>query len=474
MLFQGKIYLENGIIKAKEKSDGFLEVFAFGKSIGRYENSSLVPKFFDSHGHILELGVKIKGLNLYDCTSKEECLNKIKSLNYITRGDWITGIGWNQEKWNKKEYPTKEDLDEIFPNTPVFILRADAHAAWVNSKAISIVKDNNLKLSINAIEQKEENSGIFFDNSMSVFKSVLPNFSQSQLEELILAAQESLLEKGIYSICEMDSNQEIIDTLISLDKKKLLKIKVYCYMKGQNFEWKNYTFHNTKNVKFVGIKLFADGALGSRGAFLFNHYADDITNLGLELLKIDDIYKRAEAALEDNLSIAIHSIGDRASYNALKAFSMLKKDGIGRNHLRIEHCQMLRECDIQLFSDNNIIASLQPIHCISDVPEMLNSRININNHKDCYRWNSLLNNGIRIIAGSDFPIEDHNPIKGINAFTKRKVLETNKTWFPEEIIPIEDAVDAFSVNPSLLLDDNYIENHFENFQIINNNTYQAD
>lgn len=413
-----------------------------------------LPGFVDSHAHIIGLGMKLLGLALYDCTSAQECIRRAQDYGTNAnnlRGDWISGMGWNQELWTETSLPTKELLDEFFPSTPVYLRRADGHAAWVNSEALrranitsSTPQPNGGEILHNV---QGEPSGILVDNAMELVAAHLPPFSSEQIQACILAAMKECSRVGLTEIHDMDVSCEALPLFREMAERGDLSCRVQSWVRGQNKEWLEQgvlpavgEFQQT-----VGVKFYADGALGSRGAALLEPYSDMRSTMGLFLLGADELYERCVLAIEQGFHIATHAIGDAANRMVLNVYQRLREKSIADEHtlLRIEHSQIVHPSDRVRFGKYRITAPVQPVHCISDAP-MAEKRLG----ERCsygYPWRSLLEEDVMVAGGSDFPIESHNPLTGIDAFCRRLPLGASEAWYPQEILTREEALTAYTL-----------------------------
>ncbi len=411
------------------------------------KNDIVISGFRDAHCHIWGLGIKFLELDLSGLSSLEECINKI-SVSKPNRGNWIIGRGWNQELWMPPIFPNKEVLDKIFPDNPVALKRVDGHSLWVNSKALDLagITINSTNLSGGEIIRDNRNfpTGILVDNAMNLVENIIPPYTSNQLKSLINCGIIEAKKVGLTSLYDMDVNPVQISIFNELADNSELDIRVKSYLSAQNDEYlhQNVKPFTNNNLEVVGVKFYIDGALGSRGAALLESYSDDLTNYGLLLIDEETLFHKAEIAINRGFEIATHAIGDRANRLLINVYEKLRKkypDAI----LKAEHSQIINENDIQRFANSNVVASVQPIHCVSDA-EMALKRLGSDRcQKNAYLWNTLLKSNIEIIAGSDFPIESHNPIVGIEAFVNRLSLATNQPFFPNESINLESAIQAY-------------------------------
>ncbi len=406
-----------------------------------------ISGFRDAHCHVWGLGIKYLELDLSNVDSLEDCLNLI-SNSQKNRGEWLTGRGWNQELWSNPAFPSKEHLDKIFPTIPVALKRVDGHAYWVNSRALELAGIDKSSQNLIGGEILKNNfnepSGILIDNAMILIDAVIPKYTEIQLENLIDKGIIEAQKVGLSSVYDMDVSPLQVGIFKRKAENSELKIKIKAYISAQNNDYIGFYekpfFIN--NFELAGVKFYLDGALGSRGAALLEPYSDDLQNMGLLLMEEQEFYLKAESAIKCGFEIATHVIGDRANQMLANVYSKLRSK-YPNAILKAEHSQIIHKDDIRKFADSGIIASVQPIHCTSDA-EMAIKRLGENRcEKNAYLWKTLLDNNIKIIAGSDFPIESHNPIAGIDAFVNRKSQATNLPFFEYEAITLEEALKAY-------------------------------
>lgn len=446
-----EINIEKGIIKSIFPIENGIRIIYDNKKV-HYPDSFVLPSFTDSHCHVWGLGMKTLGLYLGDCLSAGQCLIKSLDSNF-KRGNWLIGRGWNQELWGGI-LPDKTIIDKYYSDIPVCFIRIDGHSMWLNSKALEIAEiDENTKVEGGQIILDENNkpSGILIDNAMNLIEKVIPQFTDEQMEAFVISGLEEGKKSGIMKFHDMDVNLQSHKSYIKLDKEGKLNQRVYSFLSAQNEEYLNYEEmkYIGNNYKVQGIKLYADGALGSRGAALHDKYTD-ADSYGLELLSIDEMYRISKHGSELGFDIVIHAIGDKAVSNVIEVFRKLRNDGF-TNNLRIEHSQLVRPQDIELYKKYSIIASVQPIHCVSDA-DMAEKRLGKDRAKEIsYPWKKFVDNEIKLIAGSDFPIESENVLIGIEAFIKRILFNSNIPWNNEETISLDEALKAYIETPELIV-----------------------
>ncbi|MCL5990479.1 MAG: amidohydrolase [Bacteroidetes bacterium] len=475
--FQGKIILKKNRIESIEWIPGSV-IIINDNTFAEFKNAWAYPGFVDCHGHVAALGSKLSELDLSKCRSAEECI-EWSLLNPGFRGIWLTGRGWNEELWATQTFPDLNILDFYYPDIPVYLSRVDGHSAWVNSKALQLAGVDKFTQDPKGgmiIKDKSGNpTGVLIDNAMDLVKKNIPKYEKEQLSELILKACHNLASHGLTQVHEADLHPENVKVFIELDRENKLPIKIKSYLSSQKDEWKNYDYlpSTFNNFSICGLKFYADGALGSRGAAMFDKYNDSDTK-GLLLIEPDELFQKAKIGLEKGFHIATHAIGDGANSMVLKTYSRLIKEGITNKDsiLRLEHAQTIRTEDLKYLEHDNIITSIQPIHCLSDAP-MAEKRLG-DNCKYAYPWKSILNSGGRLAAGSDFPIESHNPFIGIDAFVRRIPFDRNDSWYPEERLSRIEALEAYCIAPHQIFDNDfqYSENLVDmtaDLTILNNN-----
>lgn len=452
--FQGTLNFSKEKISQKKENKGYVEIITDNKTY-KFQNSYAYPGFVDSHGHITSFGTKLNSLQFNECKSQEECIEK--ALNHKEfRGDWLIGYGWNNEEWIKKDFPSKKILDANFKDIPVCFHRVDGHSIWVNTKAMELAGINFKSGKIiggKILRYKSgEPTGILIDNAMNLVTERIPKLSKQQVIRYILDAINELNKNGITEVHYMDMNPEFINYYKDLSNNHKLNIRVFSYLKAQKDEYKEYITEPYMSDYFniSGIKLYADGALGSRGAALIEPYTDSPQTKGILILKEKELYKKTIEAVNKELQVAVHSIGDLANRITLRVFNKAL-NRIGSNnmpYLRIEHAQVIDREDIKYLSRDKIILSVQPIHCISDA-EMAIKRLG-KRCKNAYLWKSIIRTGSILLGGSDFPIESHNPLLGISSFVNR--IENNEIfkWYSDERIDIDKALEAFISSPRMI------------------------
>ena len=400
-------------IKERYSSDSVLDLG--GKAV--------FPGFFDPHSHFMGLGQMLDMADLVDTESFEEILERLRAFR---KGNptktWLIGRGWDQNDWPEKRFPTKEQLDEVFPDIPVFLTRIDGHAALVNSKALRLARITaGSKVEGGLVELKNgEPTGILIDNAMRLVRMILPPASPEEKRQMLLAAQRVCVALGLTSVSEAGIDRPDIELIDKMHQSGELKIRDYAMVSINPTNLDYYLpkgVYTTDRLSVRSFKIYADGALGSRGACLRQPYADDPKNFGLLLTgpkELDDFISRiAKSDFQANT----HCIGDSANHLVLSLYDQYLSPQNGRRW-RIEHAQVVSEQDVPLFKKLGVIPSVQPTHATSDM-YWAGQRLGPVREKTAYAFKPLMQQNGLIALGSDFPVEAVNPLYGFHAAVAR-------------------------------------------------------
>ncbi len=410
----------------------------------------LVPGMIDAHGHVIELGLAALTLDLSDTRSLDEA--KAKIADYARANpdrQWIIGRGWNQEVWQLGRFPTAADLDAVVGDRPVWLARADGHAGWANSAALKLA-GVTAATAAPAGGRVEKPLGVLVDRAKELVERVVPKVSPKDRTAAFLKAQQILLGYGVTATADMGSTIEDWMTYRRMGDIGALRVRIMSYGHGIDTAVAIGGTGPTPwlyddRLKLEGVKIYADGALGSRGAWLKAPYADAAGNRGLGFLTDDQLQNTMSRAAMDNYQIAVHAIGDRANQQALDAIDVLSQTYKGDRRWRIEHAQVVDPADLPRFGKNGIIASMQPTHATGD-RAMAEARLGPARLAGAYAWRSMLANGAAIAFGSDFPVERPDPWAGwAAAFTRTDANGAPAGgWRPEEAVTREQAWWAFT------------------------------
>ncbi|WP_213982553.1 amidohydrolase [Sphingomonas sp. dw_22] len=415
---------------------------------------TLLPGMIDAHGHVMGLGAQLQLLDLSDTTSLDQALGRIRDYAAAHPNKWVIGRGWNQEKWKLGRFPTAADLDGAVSDRPVWLERVDGHAGWANSRAIELAgvtaatKDPNGGRIERAAGGKP--AGVFVDGATALVAKVVPAPTPRELNAAFLAAQEKLLSLGITATADMGTSVEDWLTYRRMGDLKLLKVRIMSYASGVETALAVAGQGPTPwlyddRLRMGGIKLYDDGALGSRGAWLKADYADASGQRGLGFLSDDQLLNMMTRGSMDGFQIAVHAIGDRANQQVLDAIEVLADTYKDDRRWRIEHAQIVDPKDLPRFGKYGIIASMQPVHQTSD-RTMAEARLGPDRLAGAYAWRSMLRNGAKLAFGSDYPVESPDPWAGWAAsFTRQDAdMQPFGGWRPEEAVTREQGWAGFT------------------------------
>ena len=429
--------------------------------------ATVVPGIVDAHAHLLGLGNTLQRANLVGSTSYDEVISRVKAwAKDVKPGAWIQGRGWDQNLWPTREFPTHEELSRAFPNNPVVLTRIDGHALLANAKAMELARvtaatadpsgGRIVRLASGAP------SGVFVDNAKSLIDRAIPAATRFDDRRAILAAISEANRLGLTGIHDAGEDAETIGIFEELAKAGNYNLRNYVMLSDPGEPGSAATLRNPyiqrgpQSALYDGhlwiraIKLYADGALGSRGAALLAPYSDEPSNSGLLLSKPEHIEAWAETALRRGFQVNVHAIGDRGNRIVLDAFdSALKKVPKADHRFRIEHAQVLSPEDIPRFARLGVIPSMQATHQTSDM-RWAQDRVGPQRIRGAYAWRSLLNTGVVIPNGTDFPVEEVNPLLTFHAAVTRQDPSNLPAggWYPEQKMTREEALQSMTIWPA--------------------------
>ncbi|MBI1403438.1 MAG: amidohydrolase family protein [Porphyrobacter sp.] len=421
------------------------------------EGRVMLPGMIDAHVHVMDVGFAALTLDLSDTTSLEDALAKIKAFADANPGrPWILGRGWNQEKWGLGRFPTAAELDAVVPDRPVWLERADNHANWANSLAIAaagVTAKTPDPEGGKVIRDAQGNpAGVFVDNANALVAKVVPPPRPEDRDLAFAKAQEVFLSKGVTAVADMGTQLADWTTFRRAGDSGRLAIRIVSYARA--FETLELVAGSAPTpwlyedrLRMGGIKLYLDGALGSRGANLKQPYADDHATHGLPLLTPAQLRNLMSRAAMDNFQTAVHAIGDAANAEVLSAIEELSETYDGDRRWRIEHAQIVDPEDLPLLGRHGIIASMQPLHQTSD-RLMAEARLGPDRLAGAYAWRSVLNAGGRLAFGSDAPVEPPDPWAGMAAAISRTDANGQPFggWFPQETVSREQALAGYTAD----------------------------
>lgn len=427
------------------------------------EGKTVLPGLVDGHAHMLGEGDRLNNLDLTGTTSAAQIVDLVaRRVQQTAASQWIFGRGWDQNDWEIKEFPGHDILDRIAPNHPVLLTRIDGHAVWANRKAMDLagvsVEANDVEGGKIYRDQNGRPTGIFVDNAVDLITKVVPNLTDAEVEERLKLALHECAEFGLTEVHDMGVDLRTLNIYKRLIDSGACPIRVYAVIGGPGETWDAYR-RSGKEIGYGAgmltvraIKLYMDGALGSRGAALIDEYSDDPGNRGLTLTSEKETEDICQQAVEKGFQVCTHAIGDRGNNITLNAYEQILS-GLPKDapppRWRIEHAQVLTRKDIPRFAKVGIIPSMQPTHATSDM-YWVETRLGRERVKGAYAWRSLIEAGSIIIGGSDFPVEGVNPLWGFYAAVSRsdKSGYPQDGWYAQEKMTREEAARCFTSWPA--------------------------
>ncbi|USE77237.1 amidohydrolase [Cupriavidus gilardii] len=423
------------------------------------QGKTLLPGLIDAHGHVFRLGFKTTEISLSGTKSLQEAQGQIR--DYAQKNpqrQWLLGYGWNQVNWKLGRFPTAAELDAAVSDRPVRLVRVDGHAAWLNTKALQaagITRDTKDPAGGRIERDANGNpTGVLIDKAMALVNNVIPPYSDDDRRAALAAAVAHLNALGLTSVG--DAGVTVADDRIYrefADQGKLTT-RIYGMIRDTGDDFKTLSAkgpligYGNDRYDLRAVKLYGDGALGSRGAALMEPYTDDHAHSGLLFMSDAVMQANVKTALKAGYQVNVHAIGDKTNHQVLDAMEVAYKDVGGRDlRNRIEHAQVVSLPDIPRFKKLNLIASMQPTHATSDM-NMAEDRIGKERIKGAYAWQTFLKQGTVIAGGSDFPVESANPFYGLHAAVTRTDHEGRPIngWHPEEAMTLPQAFRAFTLD----------------------------
>lgn len=418
----------------------------------------MLPGFIDNHVHFISGGFYLLGIDLRPANSTSEFKKILSDYSKKYPNKWITGGYWDHEKWETKNLPTKEMIDEVVPDQPVFVDRLDGHMAVANSYALKlagITKDTpNPEGGLIVKDPKTgEPTGVLKDNAMSLINKIIPDPTSEENYTALSASLEEAKRLGITSVQDI-TYQAALDAYKKAKDEGKLSCRIYS--RWPAVDYKFLVEQNIKVgygddlIKMGSLKAFADGSLGSSTAWFFDHYVNDPKNFGLPMDIITDgsLEKWALDADKNHLQLSVHAIGDRANSYMLDLYEKItQQNPKWDRRFRIEHTQHIKFEDIKRMARLNVIASVQPYHCIDD-GVWAENRIGKERLKYTYPFKSMLDAGVKLCFGTDWYVAPLNPLFGIYAAVTRRTLDDKNPdgWIPEQKISVKDAIKCYTLN----------------------------
>ncbi len=419
----------------------------------------IIPGMIDAHAHLMNLGYSVITTNLAGTRSRAEILQRLQqNAAQLSPGSWLVGRGWDQNDWidHDGSFPSSSDLDELFPQRPVWLTRIDGHAGWANSSALALVADGQLDSEPEGgriiRDQDSQPTGVFVDAAMQLVASLIPA-PDHQTEQLAL--QQALAETsrhGLTGVHEAGTSLQHLRLYQEAIANEQFPVRLYAMANGQaealnHLCQQGVLEHDSGLLIARSVKFYLDGALGSRGAALVEDYSDESGHRGLLFVQPQQFAQQVTAAMRCGLQINTHAIGDHANQVLIDAYANAMQAvpaHVGRH--RIEHAQVMRADGFQRSADLNLIASVQPTHATSDM-YWAEDRVGPQRIQYAYAWQDFLNAGVKLALGSDFPVESVNPLLGFYAAVSRQDTDNWPTdgWYPQQQLSREQALHGFTL-----------------------------
>ena len=412
-----------------------------------------VPGLVDAHGHPTLHGRQLAQINLAGARSEDECVARVQARALVEPpGTWLTGNGWDQNGWPGRGFPEGAKLSAAVPLHPVVLMRVDIHALWCNERAMQLAQLTGATADppggkiVRGPDGKP--TGILIDNAMDLVRRAIPRPTAGEVELAVLRSLSDLSAAGLTGVHDAAASAETLEVYRKLAKSDELAVRVYAMIDGQGplsrLEEQLNEWRATKEIGRLtvrSVKLFADGSLGSRGAAMFEPYADDSGATGLWLMEPGDLAERIALVVAHGFQPSVHCIGDRACAVVLEAFTKVPRE----LRPRAEHLQILRARDVPLLKRSGAIASMQPTHATSD-GTWAEDRLGkgTERQRGAYAWRQVLDAQVPLAFGSDFPVEGIDPRAGLRAAITRKT-RAGDVWMPEQRLTRDEALRAFTV-----------------------------
>lgn len=425
--------------------------------------ATVIPGLIDAHAHLMFLGGTLMQADLTGATGTQDIVARLQRFAADNPEGWLLGSGWDQNRWPDKRFPTVADLDAAFPDRPVWLVRIDGHAGWGNSAALRAVARQPGQRALKGNWQpaggrivrdaKGQPSGVFIDEAMSLVQAAIPTPSDAAREQMLTRALDKAVSQGLTGVHDMGVSRADLALMRRFADAGALPLRIDAYADGNGDALADLCAqgayqHPGGRLEMRGVKLFMDGALGSRGAALLADYSDDPHNRGLLVTSPADFETAVRKADSCHVQVATHAIGDRGNRIALDTYARVLGERRGSDHRwRIEHAQVVALEDIPRFAHLGVIASMQPAHATSDMG-WAQDRIGPERILGAYAWRRMLGSGARLALGSDFPVEQVDPRLGLYAAVTRqdRAGQPPAGWQPDQRLTAAEALRGFTAD----------------------------
>jgi predicted amidohydrolase YtcJ len=427
--------------------------------------ATVVPGLIDAHGHLMGLGYALMQADLFGAGDKAEVIARLKAFEVKERlpdGAWLIGNGWDQNDWPEKKFPTAADLDAAFPDRPVWLERVDGHAGWANSAAMKLVDQAAPDRALagdwqpdggRILREGDNATGVFVDEAMNLVRARMPQPDDAYRAQALARALAAAARDGLTGVHDMGVSREELALYKRFADDGKLTLRIDAYANGDSGALADLCAngayrHPGGRLEMRGVKLYIDGALGSRGAALLGDYSDEAGNRGLlvtDPATYEGIVRKAKGC---DVQVATHAIGDRGNRIVLDTYERVLGDDAKADHRwRVEHAQIVSREDIPRFAPLGVIASMQPTHATSDMP-WAQERLGKERLFGAYAWQRFLHSGARLALGSDFPVESPDPRLGLYAAVTRQDRDGHPPggWLPDQRLSAAEALRGFTAD----------------------------
>jgi predicted amidohydrolase YtcJ len=419
------------------------------------DGKTVLPGLTDAHAHVLGLGLLKTSLNLVGSPSVDDAVRQISAYASDNAGtDWILGFGWNQVIWPVEEFPTAAQIDVVMNDRPVWLERIDGHAGWANSAALKLSAiDDDTPDPVGGKIIRDDNghaTGILIDMAMSLVGDLVPEIDRDDVQDAIRAAVAALLAEGMTGVHDAGIDLMNAEVYLSMADNDLLDMRIYAMTAGAgdvlDAIGKPIRKYGNDRLEIASVKLYSDGALGSRGAAMIDPYSDDSENRGLPFWTQSELDEQVIKANKMGFQVGIHAIGDKGNRMALNSFEKSQGGEPSPLRNRVEHAQIIALDDIPRFAELGVIASMQATHATSD-KNMAEDRVGPERIRGGYAWRKLLDSGAIMANGSDFPVELSNPFHGLYATVTRQGRdgEPDGGWYADQALSRAEALHSFTL-----------------------------
>ncbi|KRA53364.1 amidohydrolase [Pseudoxanthomonas sp. Root65] len=451
---QGRILAVGSARELQQRYPDAKRIDASGKTV--------IPGLIDAHGHVMGLGYALMRADLVDAKDKNEVIARLRAFEkQLPANAWLLGGGWDQNDWPGKTFPSAADLDAAFPDRPVWLERVDGHAGWANSAALRAAAakaprplDGDWQPEGGRIERVDGRpSGVFIDAAMALVGAVVPAPDATYRRQALEKATQAAVRNGLTGVHDMGVSRDDLALMKRFADEGRLPLRIEAYADGDSGALDDLCStglyrHAGGRLQMRGVKLYADGALGSRGAALLEDYSDDPGNRGLLVTEPAALELAMRKARGCGVQVATHAIGDRGNRLVLDAYQRVLGDAAKTDHRwRIEHAQVVAPEEFPRFAALGVIASMQPTHATSDMP-WAQDRLGPLRITGAYAWQRLRGSGVKLALGSDFPVESVDPRRGLHAAVTRQDAHDHPAggWRAEERLSASEALRGFTAD----------------------------